>query len=33
MWDEMFMIDLHPANMERFGLDMVSIVKLVRSSE
>ncbi|CAB3754944.1 hypothetical protein [Paraburkholderia humisilvae] len=31
-WDEMFMIDLHPENRERFGIDMGVIVDLISST-
>lgn len=30
-WDEMFMIDVFPGNRERFGLDVVSLVRTVNS--
>jgi hypothetical protein len=32
VWDEMFMIDLHPQNRERFGLDMKAVVEQIIES-
>jgi len=33
MWDEMFMIDLYPANRERFGVDMTAIAEMLEASQ
>ncbi|MVF23704.1 hypothetical protein EVC37_19115 [Methylocaldum sp. BRCS4] len=33
IWDELFMIDLWPANRERFGIDMAAIVATLSGSE
>jgi hypothetical protein len=30
-WDEMFMLDLYPANRKRFGVDVAAIVSTVDS--
>jgi hypothetical protein len=32
VWDEMFMIDMFPENKERFGIDMLAIVKMIAGS-
>ena len=29
LWDELFMIDIEPANRERFGLDMHAVHKIL----